>query len=135
MAEKEACGCTAAPTLVFACSGAADVGEIADRAARALAREGAGKMFCLAGVGGRISGIMATTQAAEAMKRGTALKDAGNLRAMETLSAAQQHYDDWPRESSREWMPWTRNCGILARLHDQDRGGVQGPSRSRDSSY
>lgn len=59
------CACGAAPTLIFACSGAADVGEIADRAARRLAREGAGKMYCLAGVGGRVSGILASTQAAK----------------------------------------------------------------------
>ena len=50
--------------MVFACSGAADVGAIADQAARRLTREGAGKMFCLAGIGGRVSGIMKTTEAA-----------------------------------------------------------------------
>jgi uncharacterized metal-binding protein len=57
--------CSAGPTLIFACSGAADVGEIADRAARKLTKDGIGKMFCLAGVGGRISGIMKTTESAE----------------------------------------------------------------------
>ncbi len=51
--------------LIFACSGAADVGAIADRAARRLAGEGAGKMFCLAGVGGRVSSMMRTTKSAE----------------------------------------------------------------------
>ena len=61
------CGCDAAPTLIFACSGAADVGQIADLTARRLAGEGVGKMFCLAGVGGRVSGIMATTGAAGAI--------------------------------------------------------------------
>ena len=64
MSSADKCGCSAAPKLVFACSGAADVGAIADRAARKLAKDGAGKMFCLAGVGGRVSGIMETTQAA-----------------------------------------------------------------------
>jgi uncharacterized metal-binding protein len=64
MTEKESRSCPAGPPLIFACSGAADVGEIADRTARALGRDGDGKMFCLAGVGGRVSGIMATTQAA-----------------------------------------------------------------------
>ncbi len=64
MSEQSSCGCSAAPKLIFACSGAADVGAIADQAARKLTREGAGKMFCLAGVGGRISGIMKTTEAA-----------------------------------------------------------------------
>lgn len=32
------CGCQAAPQLIFPCSGAADVGEISDRAARRLTR-------------------------------------------------------------------------------------------------
>ena len=62
--EQFCCACDAAPKLIFACSGAADVGHISDLAARKLTAEGAGKMFCLAGVGGRVSGIMATTQAA-----------------------------------------------------------------------
>lgn len=57
--------CCAAPTLIFACSGAADVGAIADRAARKLTADGAGKMYCLAGIGGRVSGILKTTQEAE----------------------------------------------------------------------
>ncbi len=61
------CACSAAPTLIFACSGAADVGAISDQAARKLAREGVGKMFCLAGVGGRVSGIMKTTESASAI--------------------------------------------------------------------
>lgn len=65
--EQTECGCGAAPKLIFACSGAADVGQIADLAARRLAADGAGKMFCLAGVGGRVSGIMATTEAAAAV--------------------------------------------------------------------
>lgn len=64
MSDSKSCACSAAPTLIFACSGAADVGAIADQAARKMARDGAGKMFCLAGVGGRVSGIMASTQAA-----------------------------------------------------------------------
>ena len=58
------CASHAAPKLIFACSGAADVGAISDQAARKLAREGAGKMFCLAGVGGRVSGIISTTESA-----------------------------------------------------------------------
>jgi uncharacterized metal-binding protein len=54
--------CTGGPTLIFSCSGAADVGEISDLAARKLNSAGAGKMFCLAGIGGRVKGIMQTTQ-------------------------------------------------------------------------
>lgn len=62
--KNDKCLCNAAPRLIFACSGAADVGAVADQAARKLTRNGAGKMFCLAGIGGRISGIMKNTEAA-----------------------------------------------------------------------
>ena len=65
MPEKnQGCECASAPTLVFSCSGAADVGEISDRAARKLTRDSAGKMFCLAGVGGHVNTILMSTQAA-----------------------------------------------------------------------
>jgi uncharacterized metal-binding protein len=57
--------CAAAPTLIFACSGAADVGGIADLAARKLTKDGAGKMYCLAGIGGRVPGILKTTADAD----------------------------------------------------------------------
>jgi len=53
--------CSGGPRLIFACSGAADVGEVADRAARELTKNGVGKMFCLAGLGGRVTGIMKKT--------------------------------------------------------------------------
>jgi uncharacterized metal-binding protein len=62
MSEKSACACGAASKLIFACSGAADVGALADQAARKLTKEGAGKMYCMAGIGGRVSGIMETTK-------------------------------------------------------------------------
>ncbi len=65
MGSNCSCSCGAAPTLIFACSGAADVGELADRTAREMTRDGKGKMFCLAGIGGRVSGIVKTTEAAE----------------------------------------------------------------------
>jgi len=65
--SSQAACCGAAPRLIFACSGAADVGKLSDLAARELTAAGAGKMFCLAGIGGRVSGIMATTEAAQAI--------------------------------------------------------------------
>lgn len=65
MTESDSCECCSGPTLIFACSGAADVGELTDLAARKLGREGAGQMFCLAGVGGRVRGILEKTRTAE----------------------------------------------------------------------
>lgn len=67
MDDKNNCACSSAPKLIFACSGAADVGALADQAARKMTRDGNGKMFCLAGIGGRVSGIMASTGAAAAI--------------------------------------------------------------------
>jgi len=65
MSQENSCSCSGGPKLFFACSGAADVGEITDRAARQLAKEGVGKMFCTAGIGGRVSGIIKTTESAD----------------------------------------------------------------------
>ncbi len=55
--------CVGGEKLIFACSGVADVGAISDRAARKLTRDGKGKMFCLAGIGGRVQGILEKTGA------------------------------------------------------------------------
>jgi uncharacterized metal-binding protein len=56
--------CCGGPVLIFSCSGAADVGEISDKAARKLTKEGAGSMFCLIGVGGRVEPILKKTASA-----------------------------------------------------------------------
>ncbi|OHE78069.1 MAG: zinc-binding protein [Verrucomicrobia bacterium RIFCSPLOWO2_12_FULL_64_8] len=67
---KCSCSCNedaGPPALVYACSGAADTGEIADRAARRLDVENTAWMSCLAGIGGRVSGMMANAGAAPAL--------------------------------------------------------------------
>jgi len=46
--------------LLYACSGGANVAEIADRIARELMFEGRGAMFCLAGLGAGIDGMIQT---------------------------------------------------------------------------
>ena len=56
--------CSGGPKLIFACSGAADVGEISDRVARKMSKDGIGTMFCLAGISGRVEPIMQKTSSA-----------------------------------------------------------------------
>ncbi len=56
--------CTGSEKLIFACSGAADVGAVSDQAARQMTRDGVGKMFCLAGLGGKVEGIVQKSKAA-----------------------------------------------------------------------
>lgn len=64
MTNNETAVCSPVSKLVFSCSGAADVGEISDRAARKLTKDGIGKMFCLAGIGGKVEPIMSVTKSA-----------------------------------------------------------------------
>lgn len=51
--------------LIFACSGGADVGHISDLAARQMMKDGCGKMFCLAGLGGNVDAIVEATKKAD----------------------------------------------------------------------
>ncbi len=63
--ESQPACCCGAAKMIFTCSGSADVGKIADLAARKLTEDGDGKMSCLAGIGGRVSLIMDATKAAQ----------------------------------------------------------------------
>ncbi len=65
MEEKKECLCRPIETLVFACSGGSNVGQIANQAAVELTKERQGKLFCLAGIGGHVSGIVEATKAAK----------------------------------------------------------------------
>ena len=44
--------------MILACSGGSNVGQLSNRAAVELTQEGFGKMFCLAGIGGHLSGFV-----------------------------------------------------------------------------
>jgi uncharacterized metal-binding protein len=64
MQTKPKCGCNAALDLMFCCSGAADLAEMADRAVRSIHKSGDAKMFCLAGISGEVELIVVNSQAA-----------------------------------------------------------------------
>jgi uncharacterized metal-binding protein len=63
--KKEKCLCEADEVLIFPCSGGSNVGQIANETAKDLTTLGHGKMYCLAGIGGHISGIVESTKAAK----------------------------------------------------------------------
>jgi len=66
MAEREACCvCEAAPTLILACSGASNVGQIANNLMIELDQRGVGNGYCLAGVGGDLTAFVESCRAAE----------------------------------------------------------------------
>lgn len=60
MTEQPSCTCGNGDTMrtIYACSGGSNVGQIANQAAIRLSREGVGKFFCLAGIGGEIRTIL-----------------------------------------------------------------------------
>lgn len=49
-------------TVIYACSGCSDAGELADRTARHLSSAGLGNMSCLAGIGGRVKPLLRVAQ-------------------------------------------------------------------------
>lgn len=61
--SSSCCNTSSAP-LILSCSGGSNVGQITNQAAVELTREGRGKMFCLAGLGGDIAGIVKTVREA-----------------------------------------------------------------------
>ena len=56
--------CDGSPKLIFACSGASDVGAITDQAARQLSRKKVASMSCLAAINNRSGFVMDSVKAA-----------------------------------------------------------------------
>jgi len=56
MAEN--CCVTGGNIMILACSGGSNVGQLSNQAAVELTREGFGKIFCLAGIGGKLQGFV-----------------------------------------------------------------------------
>jgi len=64
MAEDK-CLCEPTEILIFPCSGGSNVGQLANDAAKKLTIQSFGKMYCLAGLGGHVSGLIESTKAAK----------------------------------------------------------------------
>lgn len=59
--------CSGDLRIMYSCSGAADVGELADRVARKLRDDGFAKLSCLAGIGAGHSGYIQSALGADAV--------------------------------------------------------------------
>lgn len=64
---ENCCETSGTTTMLLPCSGGSNVGQLANRAAVELTMEGSGKIFCLAGIGGRISGFVQSAKDAESV--------------------------------------------------------------------
>ena len=60
-----ACGGDGTKRLLYACSGAANTGLLADNVARRLAKLGTGEMTCLAAIGAELSGFTESAKAVD----------------------------------------------------------------------
>ncbi|MCK8603772.1 putative zinc-binding protein [Desulfoferrobacter suflitae] len=54
----ESCCATSGNIMILACSGGSNVGQLSNQAAVELTQEGFGKIFCLAGIGGKLQGFI-----------------------------------------------------------------------------
>jgi uncharacterized metal-binding protein len=57
--------CSGGVKLLYSCSGAADVGQIADQVSRKLRDRGFARMTCLAGIGADLSGFVESARGAD----------------------------------------------------------------------
>jgi len=62
---NDKCCCENRNVLLYACSGGANVAEMSDLAARRMVEEGCGTMFCLAGLGAGIDGMIEKAEDAD----------------------------------------------------------------------
>lgn len=60
-----ACDCNTSVKLIYSCSGAADVGELADRVTRQLRRDGIAQGSCVAALGADLSGFVQSAKGAD----------------------------------------------------------------------
>jgi uncharacterized metal-binding protein len=63
--SKECCCASGEVNTVLACSGGSNVGQITNEVAKRLDEAGEAKFFCLAGIGGHISGMVASVKGAD----------------------------------------------------------------------
>ena len=61
MTEK--CLCEPNEIIIFSCAGSSNVGQTANQAAIRLTQDGLVRYFCLAGIGGHVSGMIESTKA------------------------------------------------------------------------
>jgi len=62
---ESSCCCGGPITMILACSGGSNVGQISNEVARKMTVDNKGVMFCLAGLGGDVDPLVERTKAAE----------------------------------------------------------------------
>lgn len=63
--QDTCCSCESTSTLILACSGGSNVGQISNRVMIELDKSGMGNAYCLAGIGAALSGFIESAKAAQ----------------------------------------------------------------------
>ncbi|TGC10753.1 zinc-binding protein [Methanolobus halotolerans] len=62
MTEGVKCACEAAIIGLYACAGGSNVGQMANKVAVELTKQGKGKIMCTVGIGGNVQGIIKSAE-------------------------------------------------------------------------
>ena len=65
MAEETKCSCGSANVAIFPCVGAANTGQLSNKIAIELEKEGVGNLMCTVGIGARAPGLMKSAEASD----------------------------------------------------------------------
>jgi uncharacterized metal-binding protein len=65
MPEETKCTCGSANVAIFPCAGAANIGQLSNRIAIELEKQGIGTLMCTAGIGARAPGLMKSAEASD----------------------------------------------------------------------
>ena len=90
--DTATCACKGEDVVLLPCSGGSNCGQIANQAAVKLTEEGAGKIYCLAGIGAHITGMV---ESARSAKRIVALDGCQVACAKKTVEHAGLVATDW----------------------------------------
>ncbi len=96
---EEKCSCEPTEILIFPCSGGSNVGQIANQAGVKLTQDGMGKFFCLAGIGGHVSGMIESTKAGKVI---VAIDGCPVACAKKTLEHAGFNIDEYVEITSMD---------------------------------
>ena len=86
------CECRAEEVILLPCSGGSNCGQIANQVAVKLTEEGIGNIYCLAGIGAHIEGMV---ESARSAKRIVALDGCSVACARKTIEHAGLPVTDW----------------------------------------
>ncbi|HII79065.1 MAG TPA: zinc-binding protein [Methanosarcina sp.] len=65
MAEETKCSCGSANVALFPCAGASNIGQLSNKVAIELEKQGIGNLMCTSGIGARAPGIMKSAEASD----------------------------------------------------------------------